>query len=282
MTGPLGPRPGFDPDELRDGDGPAPTDGELAQAWATAREIRGALAADGGLPASGRAGAGLADPAFVDRVMTAIEREPAPRPAAAGAVAARHGRLRGVVASLGDAWRVAFGSGRRSLVARVGALAYVLVAFVVIGSAGTIAVVGTAAFLAPDGSTPPSPMASQPVTGPGPSGAPGASLAPGSTRAPGSSAAPGGSAAPAASGDDGGRQASDSPRPSGSPSASPAAGQTASPSPSQSPGASASPDASRTPRPTTSPTASPTASPTGTPKPTSSSGGGSGGSGPGT
>ena len=239
----------FDPEELRGGDGPAATDPEVGHAWAMARELE-SLEASASHPV---------DPAFVSRVMAAIEHEPVPQPVAAAGKAVREGRLVGVLASLRDAWRVAFGPGR-TFVARAGALAYVLVAFVILGSLTGVAVVGTAALLAPGSSA--TPAATVPVLGPDGSTAPGT---PGPSRAPqpGASATPGLSAQPQASnGPDESATPGSSPSPSSSPD-----DHGGSPTPTS--GAGSSPDDNRTPR----PSSSPTSSPSGSPKPTSSGGG---------
>lgn len=273
MSGPGGLRPGFDPDELRGGDGPDASDAELGHAWAMARELGSAVARDGGpVEEFGLAdgGTGAADPDFVARVMAAIEREPAPRSSAVVAGnSARLGIFSAGLAAFRDAWRVAFGPGR-SLVGRAGALAYVVVALAVLGSAASVAVVGTASLLSPDGTSTPTPLASQPAAVPGSTLVPGRSLAPGETHTPGASAEPASSAGPGeptAPDASGLPAATDDRRGRGSDDPTLGPGQTASPSPS------GSPDGSHAPKPT------PTATPTGTPRATSPNSGGGGGGG---
>ena len=261
---------GFDPDELHGGESPEPTDGELGKAWAMGRELEALRAADRAKdpagPGAGATGARGADPAFISRVMAAIEREPSPRPAAAGGRAARQLRVAGVLASFRDAWRVAFGPGR-GFAARAGALAYVLVAFVVLGSATGIAVVGTAALLGPNTSQTPQPSA--PAVAPN-----GTPVAPPQTTGPAQSSQPAPSAEPAPSSEpQETEQPDESHDPDDSdetpvPGATPGPGPTASRSPSATP--TGSPESTKTPEPSTSPSASPS----GTPRPTSSSSGG--------
>jgi hypothetical protein len=265
----------FDPDELRGADGPEATEAEVAGAWTVARELDALTFTDGGrldrsISQEGT-GPSMADAAFVDRVMAAIEHEPAPRPASAGGRAIRQARPLAVVASIRDAWRVAFG-GKRPMGARLGALAYVLVATVVMSSFAGAAIFGTAALLAPAES--PVPTASQPVPDPSASQSPGPSGpsleptdgaatpdgSPDESEEPGESPEPGESHEPEGAG---------STQPAGSVAPTPSASDDDhSPVPSgiveSSP--SATPESSRTPMPSTSPSASPSE----TPKPSSS------------
>src|SRR4051812_37187475 len=64
-------------------------------------------------------------PDFTDRVMAAIDAEPVPAPVVAAGSAVRAGSTAGVLASIRDAFRVAFGTGFPA-VARAQALAPVL------------------------------------------------------------------------------------------------------------------------------------------------------------
>ena len=81
---------------------------------------------------------------FVDRVMVAVAREPLPAPAIAAGEAMRRRTGRGaLLAAIGDGWRVLVGTGH-PLAARAQALALVVVAVVVVGSASSLAVVGAA------------------------------------------------------------------------------------------------------------------------------------------
>ena len=75
---------------------------------------------------------------FTDRVMASISREPLPQPARAFGAAVGGRRLGAALASIGDAWRVAFG-GRAPLAVRAQALALVLIV-----AAGSLAVAGGA------------------------------------------------------------------------------------------------------------------------------------------
>jgi len=203
----------FRPDEVGDA-----TAGEQAQAMATARELEWLAATDDVAPSTG----------FVDRVMAAVAAEPTPRPVSAAATAARKGAVLGVLAALGDLWRVAW-SGGRPLAARAPAIALVLLLVVGTIGAGAVGVGALARLL---GQPAESPVPTQ-VASPSP---------------------------PAAS-------PSASPLPSASPSVSPSAEPSESPEPGESPEpttparSTASPRATETPRPTRTPR------PTETPEP---------------
>ncbi|MDQ6795796.1 MAG: hypothetical protein M3067_13450 [Chloroflexota bacterium] len=75
---------------------------------------------------------------FGARVMAALAAEPAPQPVAAVGRALATGRPLAVLAGLRDAWRVALGGGRPTLV-RAQALALVLLALLAFGAAGSLA-----------------------------------------------------------------------------------------------------------------------------------------------
>jgi hypothetical protein len=119
---------------------------------------------------------------FEDRVMAAIGAEPAPR---------LQTRL-GPLATLRQAWRLAW-SGGRPLAVRAQALALVLIAAVVLGGAGSLGVIAGSRLLTPEHAPPPtiqptpSPSPSQsPSPSPSPSRSPSVSPSP-TTRTPGPS-----------------------------------------------------------------------------------------------
>ena len=106
---------------------------------------------------------------FADRVMAAVAREPLPAPARAAGEAVRHRRLAALVAAVGDGWRVSIGGGR-PLAARAQALALVIVAVLVVGSASTLVAVGAANLLRGESGPVETPAPSVvPVTSPSPS-----------------------------------------------------------------------------------------------------------------
>jgi uncharacterized membrane protein YgcG len=130
------------------------------------------------------AATGMAAPTvgFEDRVMVAIADEPMPRPA----------RGLGFLATVREAWAVAFGAGR-PLAMRAQALALLLILAVAVGSVGSVAVVGASRLLgpavppttpspAPSPSLLPSPVTPSPVTpSPSPSSSPTATPRPSPT-----------------------------------------------------------------------------------------------------
>ncbi|MFL5777928.1 MAG: hypothetical protein ACJ761_03195 [Chloroflexota bacterium] len=107
-----------------------------------------------------------ADPGLVDRVMAAIETEPQSAPVIALASAARDGRSDRVLSALVDLWRVAFSGGRPAWV-RAQAVVAVLVATMLVGSLGGIAVAGASGLLHRAG--PPDVPGPVPVSTPRPS-----------------------------------------------------------------------------------------------------------------
>ena len=117
------------------------------------------------------AATGMAAPTvgFEDRVMAAIADEPMPRPA----------RGLGFLATVREAWAVAFGPGR-PLAMRAQALALLLVLAVAVGSVGSLAVVGASRLLGPAVPPPttpspapsPSPLPSPVTPSPTPSSSP--------------------------------------------------------------------------------------------------------------
>ena len=125
MTAPRpGGKPGpFGPDELDGVAGLRPD--ELAAETRVARELE-AVAVHGGV-------APTSD--FSDRVMAAVAAEPLPAPVIAAGSALRHGAAMGLLASLRDSFRVAFGGGFPAVV-RAQALALVLVVVGVDGRRG--------------------------------------------------------------------------------------------------------------------------------------------------
>jgi hypothetical protein len=95
---------------------------------------------------------------FADRVMAAIATEPPPRGITAGSAGA------GVLAALRNAWRTAT-TGGRPLAVRAQALAFLLIIAIGVTSLGTVAAVGVAGFLTPDGPPPPTdgPVPTEPL-----------------------------------------------------------------------------------------------------------------------
>lgn len=233
----------FRPDELA-GSAGAPDGGErpadAAGLLATARELEWLAASDEVGPSGG----------FEDRVMAAIALEPAPRPLAAAAVAARRGRPAAILAALGDVWRVAW-SGGRPLAVRAPAMAVVALMFV--GAVGLGGLGAAAAFglLGPQDAPTPTPG---PVFSPSPSVIP----------TPGPSSSP--AIAPSASPEP---TASPSPSPTASPSESPAQAETPEPAETERPDGLV-PEPTIPAKPTASPDSSGTPEPTRTPRPTES------------
>lgn len=125
------------------------------------------------------AATGMAAPTvgFEDRVMAAIASEPMPRPS----------RGLGFLATVREAWAVAFGAGR-PLAMRAQALALLLLVAVAVGSVGSVAMVGASRLLAPvNPPTTPSPAPSplpSPSVVPSPSPLPSASPTPSVTTTP--------------------------------------------------------------------------------------------------
>jgi hypothetical protein len=216
-------------------------------------------------------------PDFVDRVMAAVSREPAPRPVAAALGAARRRSPLAALAALGDLWRVAF-TGGRPLAARFPAMA--LVVLLVLGSVG-VGAVGAGALAGLLGRTPEatpvlSPIVAaspEPTKSPSPAASPTESASPGPSGQPPASAssestsAPVIVATPAPTRDHAGRP-TDTPRPTDRPTPPPeSAASTPTPTPTQPTG---------TPRPTetldSQATFGATPTPTPTPTPTSSFG----------
>jgi len=151
----------FDPSEL-DLQG----DPEGAELLATARDLESYASTAPVAPSVG----------FEDRVMAAIADEPMPR---AGG--------RGFVATVRDAWAIAFGPGRPAAL-RAQAFAMLLALAVAVGSVGTVAVVGAARLL---GQEPPPPTVPTPAPTP--------SMVPSTTPSPSVSPTPTPSVAPTAS-----------------------------------------------------------------------------------
>lgn len=126
----------FDPSELGGGE-----DAELAGIFATARDLESFAATETLAPTAG----------FEDRVMAAIAGEPRPGVIVAG----------GFMATLRQAWRTA-SSGGRPLVLRGQAFALLLIVALAVGSLGSVAVIGSARLLLPDGLPPPTVLSSPP------------------------------------------------------------------------------------------------------------------------
>lgn len=190
---------------------------------------------------------------FADRVMAAVAREPLPAPAVAAGAALRRGRLAAVAGAIADGWRVLVGGGY-PLAARVQALALVIVAVVMVGSALTLGVVGAMSLLQGPDAAPETPLPSVTV-GPGPTGSPDAPPSPSPIPSPSARASAAiATASPAAS-------ASESAFPTGTPAAPATPPASGAASPSETPTGTAPPSASPSPEPTRSPAASATTRP---------------------
>ena len=210
----------FGPHELDD---PAiserPDEKDLAEALAVGKQLE--------LIASGRPMRPSAG--FEDRVWAAISAEPVPAPATAAREALRRHSPRGLVLSLADARRVAFGA-NRPWRARSRAAVLLLAAMLVIGSLGGAAAVGALSLLAPAPAvvTPPSvtpeptlPSPSLPEPSPSPSADESESPEPGESEGP-PSEGPGQTDEPLDTDDPGETpDPSETPKPSDSPSESP-------------------------------------------------------------
>ncbi len=231
------PRP-FGPEELDGVDGIRPD--ELAAEARLARDLEGVAARGGVKPSSD----------FTDRVMGAVAAEPVPAPVIAAGSALRHGAALGLLASIRDSFRVAFGGGF-PVVARAQALALVLVVTGVVAGSG-LATAGAMGLLDDRGS--PSPVPS--VAAPSPSELPSATSVP--TVTPDATfEAPSPSATPSPSPEPGESDATETERPDET------EGPAATPKPGDDGGTPTTrPTRSPAPRPTASPTARPTASPT--------------------
>jgi hypothetical protein len=157
-----GPDRGFQPSELQPEVGPGPSDTELADATAAARDLEALAVLDTIVPSVG----------FDDRVMAAIEVEAPVRLVITSGRTLRGGMLAGFLVSFRDAWRVAAAPGRPFAV-RAQALAFVLIAVVALGSLTTVAAVGAATFLSSAPGPSPTPTVTvAPTTGPVPSASP--------------------------------------------------------------------------------------------------------------
>ncbi len=220
-------------------------------------------------------------PDFVDRVMVAVSREPAPRPVVAAFGAARRRSPLGALTALGDLWRVAF-TGGRPFAARFPAIT--LVVLLVLGSVG-VGAAGAGALAgwlgrnpearpdaspivaaSPVPSASPSPPASPPESASAePTGQPRVSASPETTGVPVIVATP------AATRDHMARP-TDTPRPTDRPTQTPES--TSPPIPTPTPTVTPTPTPTPTPRPTETPDpqpsvrATPTPTPTPTPSPT--------------
>jgi uncharacterized membrane protein YgcG len=156
----------FDPAEIDVELGP-----EGAELLATARDLESYAATGLAAPTVG----------FEDRVMAAIADEPMPRPAG-----------RGFVATVRDAWAIAFGPGRPVAI-RAQAFAMLLALAVAVGSVGSVAVVGAARLLGDQGPVPPTVPSPSPSPRPSPSivsPTPSPSISPSPTPPPSPSASP--------------------------------------------------------------------------------------------
>ncbi len=141
------PRP-FGPDELDGVAGIRPD--ELAAEARLARDIEG-VSARGGVKSS---------PDFTDRVMGAVAAEPLPAPVIAAGSALRRGAALGLLASIRNSFRVAFGGGF-PVAARAQALALVLLVTGVLAGSG-LATAGAVGLLDDRGSPSPAPTVAAP------------------------------------------------------------------------------------------------------------------------
>ena len=156
---------------------------ELMAALAVGRELEAIAATTGGEPPA----------EFVDSVMAAIAREPAPAPVALAEEALRVGRLSLVIAAVRDAWLVAL-SGPRPVAMRAQAGAFALVVLLVVGS--TLGIAAGALGLNPFRTAPsvaspsPAPLTSPVAPSPSPSTPPPPSPSPSASVTPTGSAEP--------------------------------------------------------------------------------------------
>lgn len=132
----------FDPAEVDVEPGP-----ESAELLATARDLESYAATGLAAPTVG----------FEDRVMAAIADEPMPRRAGGG-----------FIATIRDAWAVAFAPGR-PVALRAQAFALLLALAVAVGSVGSVAVVGAARLLGDQGPVRPTVPSPSPTPTPSPS-----------------------------------------------------------------------------------------------------------------
>jgi hypothetical protein len=203
----------FRPSEL-DGADVRASDGDLAGAWSTARELEASLPTESIMPSAG----------FTDRVMAAVALEPAPRSAGFLAVLRAQPGLAGLVASVREAWAVVAGGPGRPVRSRGFALAYVLAVLVIgtsLAGVGGYAAAGALGLLDRDASPtptvqetkepPPTPAPSPsptptvtPTPSPTESVEPTGSVEPSESVQPGESVEPGGSPGPEESDDHGG------------------------------------------------------------------------------
>ncbi len=228
----------FQPSDLSGLDDVEPTQAELAEVAAVARQVEGLSASEGVHPSA----------AFVESVMGAVAAEPLPQPAIAAGIAARRGRFGAMFAALAGSWRVAT-SGDRPFAVRAQALAFVMVAVLAVGSVSGAAAVGAWQLLAPHPvptiaptqDQEPSPtLRPEPTTSPEPSPSPepSESVEPSGSPEPSETAEPGDTAEPASTDDHGG---------SGSSSRTPAPTRRPTPEPTRTPRPSDTPEPSETP-----------------------------------
>jgi uncharacterized membrane protein YgcG len=159
-------------------------DAESAELLATARDLEAYAATGSTSPSVG----------FEDRVMAAIAGEPMPRPSGGG-----------FVATVRDAWAIAFGQGR-PIALRAQAFAMLLALGLAVGSVGTVAVVGAARLLGQPATPPPTVPSPSAVPSPSvvPSPSPSVSPTPSPTIVASPSASPDQSAEPSGTDDHGG------------------------------------------------------------------------------
>jgi hypothetical protein len=143
----------FVPDEIADGER---SSGDVVGMVATARALE-ALADTADVHPSA---------AFADRVMGAVQSEPAPQPARAFGAAVLTRRPLAVLAAVRDGWRVIGGLGR-PIGSRAQGVALAVVSLLVVGSIGALGA-GAAGLFRSDQAPAPSPIVA-PSVGPSPS-----------------------------------------------------------------------------------------------------------------
>ncbi len=229
----------FGKDELLDSDGFASDPAELAAVMKVAGELEQVAQEPRVRPS----------PEFVDRVSSAIAKEPRPAPVAAARESLRRRSPIGFFGALRDAGRVAFGAGRPAAV-RGQAFALVLAALLIVTSLGGATALAASQLFAP-GPVPtriPATQSPSPTPGPAQPEPSGPTLGPDPTPTAGETEIPGESGGHATDGP------GESPRPSASSGGETDAGESPEPTrsfePSQSPGPGQSQRPTDTPRPT--------------------------------
>jgi hypothetical protein len=200
----------FGADELIGTDGPATDPAEMAAVMAMAGELEQLAQEPGARPS----------PDFVDRVSSAIAKEPRPEPVLAARQSLRRRSVIGFLGALRDAGRVAFGAGRPRAI-RGQSFALVLAALLVVASVGGTTALAASQLFAPGPvTTPPTVTAS-----PSPTPAPARPVPPGPTFGPSPTPSASETESPEESGGQTSSSPGESPHPSASPTDSPEAGE---------------------------------------------------------